>query len=190
MRAFLAIELPDVVRASLGQAIVRLRKSIPNRASWVREENLHITVRFLGEVEESMIERFAEQVSASAGQECPVPLRIAGLGVYPNPKRARVLWCGGEGDVERLLHFQKQCEMAAQAFGFQPESRSWTPHVTLARFREPPLPSALQNALETFSAYQAGEFSVPGVTLFSSQLTPQGAQYTPIRKFLFSCPST
>lgn len=190
MRAFLAIELPEPVRESLGQAAVRLRKSLRGRASWVRDENLHITVRFLGDTADDAVEQFSKSVSAKAAAESPVPLRLAGLGVYPNPRRAKVLWCGGAGELDRLLHFQAACEQIARACGFDAEERAWTPHVTLARFRESPNRQTLQAALDTFSTFEAGEFIVPGVTLFSSQLTPRGSVYTPIRKFPFSCPST
>lgn len=190
MRAFLAIELPEDVRASLGQAVVRLRKSLGGRLTWVRGENLHITVRFLGEVPETTLDTFSESVSGSAKALQPVPLRIGGLGVYPNARRPKVLWSGAAGELEQLLSFQAQCEQAARICGLDPEKRPWSPHVTLARFRESPQKSALQSALDTFADYEAGEFLVPGVTLFSSQLTPHGAAYTPIRKFPFSCRST
>lgn len=190
MRTFLAVELPEDVRTSLAQVISRLRKSLRGRMSWVRESDLHITMRFLGDVDESGIETFSIAIAAAAAQTSPPLLRLTGLGVYPSVRRARVLWCGGHGDLDALTAFQGQCEEAARLLGLTPENRTWKPHATLARFRESPPQKALQQALETFSAYEAGEFTVSGVTLFTSELTPHGASYTPIQKFPFSCPPT
>lgn len=190
MRAFLAIELPDAVKASLAQVSARLRKTLGPHASWVREQNLHITVRFLGEAESESLEQLTTALAGELAAEPRLPLQIGGLGVFPNPRRARILWSGGTGDLERLMHLHKRCESAARAGGFEPDERAWSPHVTLARFRRPPQQSALRKALAPFDGYRAGEFTASGVTLFSSKLTPRGAVHTPIRKFPFSCPST
>lgn len=190
MRCFLAIELPETVRVSLSHAAARLRSELNVRASWVREENLHITLRFLGELDDDAIDSFSRNVTSHAKGTPSALLRIRGIGVFPNARRAKVLWAGGEGDLDPLRALHANCETAARDLGLDPDHRAWSPHVTLARFKESPRNEVVQCALDAFSGFDAGEFSVSGVTLFSSQLSPHGSIYRPIRKFEFSCPST
>ncbi len=186
MRAFLAIELTDEIRATLGDTVEQLREMIPGRTSWVREENLHLSIRFLGEVKKKRIEAISTALETICERTSPCALTVTGVGVFPNPSKARVMWCGSEGDIEQLAAFQAECEQAAQSLGLTAETKPWKPHITLGRFRNSP--SLIREGLDAFAELRAGELPVKGVTLFSSALTQRGPIYAPIRKFTFSCP--
>jgi 2'-5' RNA ligase len=177
---FLALELSDELRAALSRA----RRELEGRLSgwrWVRAENIHLTLRFLGEVPDDQVGRHHGAWRRAAAGCSPVRLEIGGSGVFPPRGLPRVLWCGVSagrpaGEIERLA---SALEDAARGEGFAPERRPFRPHLTLARARRGERPTVPDGD----SVGTLGEVEAQEVVLFRSRLSPQGATYDPIEVF-------
>lgn len=182
MRTFIAIELPDPIREALGHLSRRMRNTGAN-ASWVRPENIHLTLRFLGEISEHDVNRIGERLALDYQAIDPFTLTISGTGVFPNPRKPSVIWVGAEPLEGPLATTQAIAESAAQAIGLPPETKPFRPHLTLARLRDPRQAGTLPQTLEQEAGFNAGAFQVHSVALFSSQLTPKGPIYRRLREF-------
>ena len=135
MRCFIAINLPPDLRTALADQTAPLRRSAPGER-WVDCDHLHATVRFLGDVDTSFIDRLTVALAAAAGRYDPISLEIASIGAFPTWKQARVVWTGVGYDPKlELLHHD--VEVACTELGLEVEGRPFRPHVTLARLREP-----------------------------------------------------
>lgn len=169
MRLFIALDLPTDLREALSPL---LQEKIPG-AKWVSSETLHLTLRFLGECPE---ETLAELRTGLKGISCPpFSLALKGVGTFPNPQRARVLWAGLETGPE-LYALQNQVESLAQALGFQAETKTFSPHLTLARLKYP-APREIGRFLEKFRELNSPPFPVEEFHLYSSHLSPRGAEH-------------
>jgi 2'-5' RNA ligase len=182
MRLFVAIEIPNEVRESLAAFLKELRGIAP-QAKWVRAENLHITLKFLGHTEPTKL-RAIEEALASIRDAQPVTLDFRGLGFFPNEKRARVFWVGMEAS-SNLKVLAEGIDQRVHKLGYPLEDRPFTPHLTLARLEPPGLPpklgsAAKENAVRTFGSFAAHEFH-----LIESRLKPTGAEYTTLQSFPF-----
>ncbi|GAB4394041.1 MAG: RNA 2',3'-cyclic phosphodiesterase [Kiloniellaceae bacterium] len=170
MRLFVALSLPDDLRDRLSG----LSCGLPG-ARWVAPENLHLTLRFIGEVDGDE----AEDIDAAlSGVRCArFPLTLAGVGEFGDDRRLRSVWVGVEAN-ETLERLQSKVEQAVQRAGQPPEKRKFKPHVTLARFKSHP-GSRLQDYFTQRSMFRAQPFEVTAFTLYSSYLSHEGAIYSP-----------
>lgn len=174
IRAFIALELPAALRAALADTIARLREGVP-AIRWVDPTHTHLTTRFLGWTTRERLSTLEPQLAAAAAA-CPAMIaRVGGLGLFPPSGRARVLWIG-VGLPEEGMRLQAECESAAVACGFPPERRTWRPHLTLGRWRDPARRPALP-------AIDLGPTLLGRLVLFRSQLKRSGAEYTPLSVF-------
>ncbi len=175
MRAFFCVELPDDVRAALSDVSRRLRRRLA-AAKWVPADNLHVTLRFLGEVGEETAQAVKEGAMEVAAVTQPFALELSTLGAFPHPERGRVLWAGPPGSDGRFEALAALLEEAVQAAGIPPERRSAHPHVTLARFRTP------KDVTDVVAPLEGGPLVVPvrEIVLMRSELRPQGPIYTPV----------
>jgi 2'-5' RNA ligase len=181
MRLFLAIELPDVLRSSLSSLQGVLRSAWPGWR-WVRPEGIHLTVRFLGEVETGLDAASREAWRAAAGGVQPFDIRLGRLGRFPKGGAPRVLWVGIEevGGGGQLPALAESVEQAARDAGFDAEKRPFRPHLTLARASRRERPRWAEGIeIEQGEAVRVGQ-----LILFSSQLHPAGARYTAIDRFM------
>jgi RNA 2',3'-cyclic 3'-phosphodiesterase len=179
-RVFCAVALPEGVRAAASAHVARLREAFPGvRASWERPEKMHLTLKFLGEIEVGRVEDL-KAAAARAAESCrPFELTLSGAGAFPPHGPPRVLWLGIEdlsGDLARL-HGRLEEECAAA--GFARESRPFRPHLTLARPREPRDARQLA-ATHREADFPPQTFSVSELLIIRSQLGPGGSRYTPI----------
>lgn len=181
VRAFVAIELGDAARVAAARLIDRLRP-MPARVSWVRAENLHVTLRFLGEVSGDQIETIAAHMQPELTVQHPFSAAIRGLGAFPNARRPSVIWIGYEDTDNAATGISAIAERAARGIGLVPETRPFVPHVTLGRVRRESPKSDISAFLEAESRFDAGAFTVDAVSLFSSELTPHGARYTRLHR--------
>src|SRR5712692_9849708 len=145
MRLFVALEIPSTVRKNLAELLKSLRAVSP-QTRWVRPENLHVTLKFIGEVPEA---KLADIRSALAGtlSDQPVTLDFRGLGFFPNEKHPRVFWAGIETSPN-LKTLAEDIDKATEKLGIPREQRSFSPHLTLARFEPPGLPEKLRAAIQ------------------------------------------
>lgn len=182
MRTFIAIELPDAVHAALGELQGRLRAA-GVRASWVKPGNIHLTLRFLGEIDEDRAARIIDMLDGEYGSVRPFVLQVRGVGAFPNARRPSVLWVGCEPAEGPLARVQQAAETAARAVGLAPEVKVFRPHLTVGRVKDWRAAGPMADALDQAKGCNAGEFEVAGVALFRSRLMPSGAVYERLREF-------
>lgn len=178
MRLFVAVNFPDKIKKTLGSVINELRR-LPSGAKWVDEENLHLTVQFLGNVPEEQAPAVTDALKRSADGIPAFRLILAGVGVFPSVERPRVLWAGFSGDTSILISLHRRVEKEMEKIGFTPENRRYLPHLTLARIRTP---AGFQNVFEEAKqlAEKCGSFGsaeIGSVDLMRSELGPRGSKY-------------
>jgi RNA 2',3'-cyclic 3'-phosphodiesterase len=183
VRLFVALEIPSAVRDNLA-AMIRDLRPLAEQLKWVRAENLHVTLKFLGETPEEKLGGIRRALS-SVTSEKRVDVHFRGLGFFPNEKRPSVFWAGIEASTS-LETLADDIHHALEAVGIPREERAFTPHLTLARLRASGLPEKLrsaiqQNARRDFGALNAHEFH-----LIESKLKPSGAEYTTLQSFSFA----
>jgi len=173
VRAFIALELEDRLRAALGELQQRLHPAL-GAIKLVRPEGIHLTLRFLGPTRPDQIAALAAPLAAAARACPPFAARVSGVGMFPERGSPRVLWLGIELPPA-ALELQRACERAARDLGFEREPRRFRAHLTLGRWREraprPELPDC-----------DLGETRLERLVLFESELQKGGAVYTPLRR--------
>jgi 2'-5' RNA ligase len=183
MRLFVALELPATVRENLGALLESLRAVSP-QTRWVRPENLHLTLKFIGEAGETKLAAIRSAL-AGARSDQPTTVIFRGLGFFPNEKRPRVFWAGIEASPN-LKTLAAEIDRATEKLGIPREQRPFSPHLTLARFEPPELPEKLRSAIQENSAREFGSFRTNQYHLIESKLKPSGAEYTTLESFPFA----
>lgn len=183
LRAFIAVDPSDEVLRRLAETIRSLeRKTTGFR--WVRPEAIHLTLRFLGEIEESVVDEIDARLGQLVTGHEPISLSAAGLGFFPGPEKPRVVWAGLEGQTERLAGLQKDVQAQMQGLPVhKEEDRGFTPHLTLARIPHFRGASGISTILQAAPEARFGEFVVDRVFLYKSRLTPEGASYTKLKQY-------
>ena len=182
MRLFIAIEISPDVRAALAALLKELRATAP-QVKWARVENMHITLKFLGETDSSKLLAVQTALSAIRSSQ-PVTLEFRGLDFFPNEKRAKVFWAGMEASPN-LPTLAVEIDQAMHKLGFPLEGRPFTPHLTLARFQPPGLPPRLAAAGQESASREFGSLIAREFLLIESKLTSAGAEYTTLQSFPF-----
>jgi 2'-5' RNA ligase len=183
MRAFLAIELSDEVREKLAQLSDVLRQS-PVKVSWVKPGNLHITLRFLGDIGAPDVDRLVARLAPQYARRMPFRAKVAGVGAFPDVRKPVVIWAGVDDPEGELAALNAIGEEAAEYIGLEPEKKAHRSHVTLGRLRDPFRGGALTPYLQEAAAFEGGTLLVEAVMLMESRLNPGGSVYTPLRRFL------
>ena len=189
VRAFIAIELSPDVLAQIGRLLDRVRQDLPpGLVRWVRPEGIHLTLKFLGDVDRGALPEIEQALRAACAPHAPFHLRIAGMGCFPTPRRPRVVWIGVEDESHTLAALQRDVERAISPLGFPADRRGFHPHLTLGRVKDTRSrggPTARQQAeLAALGAYadrakvRVGEMSVESVHMMRSELLPGGAVYS------------
>lgn len=184
IRAFFAISLPLEFKEEIARLQDILKKTRAE-VKWVRPESVHLTLKFLGQVAEDIIDPLAEAASVKASQTQALTLTLNGTGVFPGPRRPRVAWLGLAGDVGRIIDLQRGLEESAEKFGFAREKRTFSPHLTLGRIRSSKGIKEFITELDRLDPKPL-EFMASEVVLFRSELKPTGAIYTPLKKIPLS----
>ena len=179
IRAFIAIRInPDTARR-ITDVISRLRPRVAG-VRWVPEENFHFTLKFLGRVDDEQVVPIHMALVQQLKPFSRFTINAKGLGVFPGLKRPRVLWVGLEGSQLALL--ASTVEEALAPMGFLRESRSFKPHLTIGRWRQPDrLSKSASEEIERWEAHDFGESRVEEVIVFQSVLRPDGAIYRPLQ---------
>ena len=180
VRSFVAIDLPDELRQLLSRVQTRLKAGSRAPAKWVDPDSIHLTLKFLGNVDTDMINRITLVLQDAVRGIAPLHLEVKGLGAFPNLKRVQVVWVGMGGDLEGLSRLQRQIDSSLKSLGFTPESRPFNPHLTLARMRDRATPDERQRLgqlIEGTSLEEIYSFRVDAINLMKSQLTREGAIY-------------
>ena len=179
IRAFLAIELPDDLRPGLALVQGELKRSHAD-VRWVAVGNIHLTLKFFGNVPEDEIDALALAARQVAARGGPLQLQVTGAGAFPSPRAPRVVWLGLGGDVLPLTRLFYRLEKAFAALGYLPEGRAFNPHLTLGRVKSPANRDRLAKLLAKMPPVDWPPFTVKELILFQSVLSPQGSKYTPL----------
>ena len=166
--------LPDDVRQRLATAVDRLQSHAADVA-WVAASNLHVTLKFLGQVDETRVPPLATALGGALADQRAFEVGVRGLGAFPSPTRPRVLWAGLE-DGGALGAVAERVDRCCTALGFPRETRPFAAHITLGRVREPRRQPALADALAHPTDF--GRVRVERVSLMRSELSPRGARYS------------
>ncbi len=180
MRTFIAVPLSAEVRSLLTEAQAKLR-SFGADVKWTAVPSIHLTLRFLGDIDPAALPHLSALVRAATSSEHPFELRAGGLGAFPDLRRPRVLWCGLDGDMTMLGSLQAKVERACLDAGFPSEERAFKPHLTLGRVRGKSNLQQLLDYIKIASTAECG-FSVKEFDIYQSVLKPQGAVYTVLER--------
>ncbi|MFW6080373.1 MAG: RNA 2',3'-cyclic phosphodiesterase [Desulfosalsimonas sp.] len=175
-RAFIAVALPGRVKKSLKELQEGLWQ-FGIRMKYTDPENIHLTLKFLGDIRAEDAEAIGGRLSAVTAEHAPMELFAKGMGVFPGIRRARVLWTGVAGQTEMLGRLQKEVEEAMAAMNFEKENRRFTGHLTLGRFKGKSDPELLADAVREFGGFASDAFDADSLHLFESILTPGGPVY-------------
>ncbi len=186
MRTFIAIEIEPSIKDKIAKIIDELSMA-GERVSWVKRGSIHLTLKFLGEIDEKRLKEISERLKKITSKIKPFRIKLEGAGWFPEGSlRPRVLWVGVEYPDE-LKNLWKEIEREMEQIGFKPEGREFSPHITIGRVKEV---GSINKVMEIFKKYLKSNFGVmevKEVVLFQSILKPDGAEYRPIEKFVFKC---
>jgi RNA 2',3'-cyclic 3'-phosphodiesterase len=179
IRAFIAIELPTEIKVKLTQLEEQLKSSRWN-AKWVSPESIHLTLKFLGNINVDSIPHIQEVMEEAALSVATFQIGVSGVGVFPNPQRVQVIWAGLNGDLDKVLELQKLIDAGLLRLGFVPETRPFTAHLTVARMREESRSAEREAAGKIAEAtrFEGPPFLVESISLMRSQLRHEGLIYT------------
>ena len=178
IRAFLAIDLPETLRPGLALAQGELKKSQAD-VRWVPPGNIHITLKFFGNLPDAEVPPIISAARQAASQQAPLSLKVLGAGAFPSSRSPRVVWLGLGGDLLPLSQFFHRLEKAFAQLGYPPEGRAFNPHLTLGRVRSPEGRPQLSRTLEKL-VVDWPPFQVREIILYQSVLSPRGSTYTPL----------
>lgn len=180
-RLFIAVKIAEDLGKNLVEVQKQLQK-IVSEVKWTREDQFHITLKFLGEVPSSRVQEIAEQLLRVGQKTQPFEIELKGAGAFPNPFKPRVLWVGLERGEEEMTHLAQAVDQALQTLGFAPEDRPFKAHLTLGRPRVVKENLKLAQALQNLEALPLGRMRVNTLILYRSILKPEGPEYTPLVK--------
>ncbi len=173
MRLFIAIEIDDILKEKIYNIIEKLKASGCD-IKWVEKENLHITLRFIGETEENKLENIKNSIEKAIAGIKKFKISISGFGMFPNTKFPRVLWLGVKEGESQLKTIAKK---------LNPDEKKFSSHLTIGRFKNKKNIENLIDVLNNLKLDHVGETKVSSVVLFQSKLTGSGPIYTPLERF-------
>lgn len=181
LRAFLAAELPPQLQDAIQTATASLRRTLAgDLVRWVPAQNIHLTLKFLGDVSPTSLELIQHMLQIEAGKHQPFDATVEGFGCYPNARRPRILWVGLQAPAS-LTSLYHDLNAAAARLGYPSEDRDFSPHLTIARVRQNATPTELQRIRVEAEHTQVGHLGttrVEAIHLFKSELLPTGSVYT------------
>jgi 2'-5' RNA ligase len=187
LRAFIAVEIPPEIHKAIESKTAPLRAALDTSlVRWVPTDNIHLTLKFLGDISPANVEMLSQMLNVEVGQHSTFVLKFGGLGAFPNPRRPRVIWIGIQAPAG-LEALQRGIEAATATLGYPSEERPFSPHLTIGRVKQNAGSAGVQKirtALEETKVGALGAAQVSAVHLFKSDLKSSGAVYTR----LFSAP--
>ena len=176
-RIFIAVDIPDEARRIIASYIEELRRRFPNaRVGWERPEKLHLTLKFIGRMDEKTLEELRREICEAVSGVDEFDATLGGTGLFPSPRNPRVLWIGLKGDEGKFAALAKTVDRVCERFGIETEKRKFHPHLTIGRIKDPA------------GAKELGEFhldqdpisetvKVTDIVVYESKLAPTGSNY-------------
>jgi RNA 2',3'-cyclic 3'-phosphodiesterase len=183
LRCFVAVGIPGPLKEAVAGAIEALKKCGAD-VRWVAVENVHLTLKFLGETDESMVVRISDALSERLSSYSPFCINISGVGCFPDIRRPRVIWVGIE-ESPALKKLAGEVESLLADFGYPADDRAFSPHLTIGRVRSPKGIRGMMKDLEKLAAYSFGAMEIESVSLMKSELRPAGAEYGSLAEIHF-----
>jgi 2'-5' RNA ligase len=181
IRTFIALELPPAV-ISLLREVQQELKRLKLEARWVRPENIHLTLKFLGDIQSGDVDRIGVAMANAVSGSAPILLAVKGIGVFPGTKRPRIIWLGTGGDIQKLLALQRRLEKELATLGFPKEKRAFKAHLTLGRFKHAAKPELIRQMINEFTDLSSENFFLKQLILYKSDLKPSGAVYSQLKQ--------
>ena len=189
IRSFIAIDFPEETRKAL-EDVQKELKQCGAGVRWVKPSSIHLTLKFLGNIQAAQVEDIALAVAQEIRNQPPITLRPAGLGAFPSRRKPRVIWIGMEGEVQRLTRIQARVENALEPLGFVREKRPFQPHLTIGRVKDRRRLQALIDAMVTLDMPPFNSFDADEIILYKSDLRPTGAIYTKLHRMPLAAPAS
>ena len=180
IRTFLAFDIED---QTILQRLSHAQKRISNSGAdlkTVKPQNIHVTIRFLGDIQPSMVDAIHEEMKQISFS--PFNIQLQGLGAFPKPNHPRVVWAGIQKGSEELKDVFQQLEPRLRGLGFKPDTKGFSPHLTIARVRNGRNKFRLAELIQEMANYEFGTIQAKCLRLKKSDLTPRGPIYTNLRE--------
>jgi 2'-5' RNA ligase len=184
LRTFVAIKLPEELKERLANLQIELSKTQAD-VRWVLPANIHLTLKFLGYIEASLVPTLEHEYGLIARDLTPFGLEFYGTGTFPQKGAPRVIWIGCSGELSRLKQLAAQLDEVSKGLQIPTQDQPFTPHITLGRVKSPRNISRLKEVLDHFKQTSWGQARVDSFCLFKSQLRPEGPIYTCLKTFVF-----
>jgi RNA 2',3'-cyclic 3'-phosphodiesterase len=178
IRTFICIELPDSIKTKLGEIQTEM-KTLGSNVRWTRTDGIHLTLKFLGNVEKQNINQIVEQIAEASRVHSPVEIEVKESGAFPDFKKPRVFWIGVHDPSGALARLQMTIDTKLEKIGFEKENRRFSPHLTIGRVKSHDGLNATSRALEEMSI-EPMAFLANQVVVMQSHLQLKGAVYTPL----------
>ena len=176
IRTFIAVDLPQQIKMDIDKMIAGLRHESPG-IRWVKAANLHLTLRFLGDIPEQSVAGLAESLKENLGGFGPFELALAGMGGFPNLRKPRVIWIGTGDGTDRLIELAAKVENGCEESGFGKGDKKFSSHLTVGRIKFPDGLESVLNKVEK-STFESPKFTVSQIIVVESDLSPAGPKYT------------
>ena len=174
IRAFIAFELPGEIKSLLGVLAAGLGQKARG-VKWVQPEGLHVTLKFLGAIEEGLVPLLSRELDAIARQYPRFQVSLFRLGAFPNLERPRVIWAGLGGQTRAMGEIARKIDMAGSRYGLEPEKKPFRAHITIGRLKVPSVVDVAQEVKES-------PFTIEHIVLYKSELSPSGARYSVLHR--------
>jgi 2'-5' RNA ligase len=182
MRCFIAIPLPSETHQELSQIQSQLKETEAD-VKWVKNDNIHLTLKFLGDVKEEKIKIISKELRGVANKSTGFESGIGNLGTFPTLSNPRVIWIGISKNEDKIVKLQQRIEEILTPLGFERETRPFHAHLTLGRVRSKKNINRLTEKLKSLSSPEFKPFMIDKITLFQSTLKPTGAEYSALDEF-------
>jgi len=189
LRSFLAFNLPVEIKNKIAQISGVLKRSSID-ARWVKADNIHLTIVFLGDIRQEDLIPMRKEIRDVCTQNQAFEISLRGIGLFPNRRRPRVIWLGLDGELEEMSGFRDELQGRLVSFGIKAENRGFQPHITLGRFRKPDrIDSDQSGILSGYEELQGPAGQLNELIMFRSELKPGGAVYSVIDSWPLSSSS-
>ena len=181
MRTFIAVDIPDDVKKAVGQYIDDIKTEFKGDVKWVSPDNLHFTIKFLGEVKKSAIDVLRDCIDKTAPEFEKFYINLSDIGFFPSDHRPRIIWLGAHNGADRMLDIFQELETCLEEYGFDREAKTFSPHLTIGRVKK----HRKIVVPERIDEFEAVSFLADGLSLVKSTLTPNGPIYETMFKSSF-----
>lgn len=189
IRCFVAIEIPEAIRTLLTSAQGELRRDIRG-ASWVKSGNIHLTLKFLGDVAPSQIGVIKNAVEQVVDTRPPFSMEIGGIGAFPNLTRPRIIWAGVKTGADEVAAIAKEIDIELSRHGYERDEKAFRPHLTLARLKSRINLKPLVDVFQQYDTINGATMVVNQIRVVQSHLRQSGAVYTPLESCCFNSRNT